>query len=113
MTKEGVKQYIELSYEFNDDDDSRHHNEVMDYFLQALEYDDAKYHEEHGEVIVAKEVWEDAERALRAIDDIKSEINQICEDIGYQRIHKDDVFKIIDKHIGERSEDEKQINRHR
>ena len=38
-----------------------------------------------------------------AIDDIKAEINQICDDNGYQRIHKDDVFKIIDRHIGERS----------
>ena len=44
-------------------------------------FDDAKYHKEHGEVIVAKELWEDAERALRAIYDIKTEINQICEDI--------------------------------
>ena len=68
-------------------------------------FDDAKYHLEHGEVIVAKELWKDAEKALRVIEDIKTEINQICEDIGYQRIHKDDVFKIIDKHIGERSEE--------
>lgn len=32
--------------------------------IKALEYDDAKYHEEHGEVIVDKAVWEDAKRAL-------------------------------------------------
>lgn len=35
--------------------------------LKALEqepYDDAKYHEEHGEVVVDKAVWEDAKRAL-------------------------------------------------
>ena len=31
------------------------------------------------------------------LDDIKAEINQICEDTGYQRIHKNDVFKIIYK----------------
>ena len=40
----------------------------------------------------------------KTIEDIKVEINQICDDNGFQRIHKDDVFKIIDKHIGERSE---------
>lgn len=33
--------------------------------IKALEYDDAKYHAEHGEVIVDKAVWEDAERALQ------------------------------------------------
>lgn len=32
--------------------------------IKSLEYDDAKYHEEHGEVIVDKAVWEDAKRAL-------------------------------------------------
>ncbi len=32
--------------------------------IKALEYDDAKYHEEHGEVIVAKGLWEDAKKAL-------------------------------------------------
>ena len=32
--------------------------------IQALEYDDTKYHEEHGEVIVDKDVWEDTKRAL-------------------------------------------------
>ena len=41
--------------------------EMFDVAIQALEqepYDDAKYHEEHGEVIVDKAVWEDAKRAL-------------------------------------------------
>ena len=32
--------------------------------MDALEYDDALYHEEHGEVIVDKDVWEDAKKAL-------------------------------------------------
>lgn len=32
--------------------------------LEQEPYDDAKYHEEHGEVIVDKAVWEDAKRAL-------------------------------------------------
>ena len=34
--------------------------------LKALKYDDVLYHEEHGEVIVEKAVWEDAKRALEA-----------------------------------------------
>lgn len=41
--------------------------EFYDTAIEALEqesYDDAKYHEEHGEVIVDKAVWEDAKRAL-------------------------------------------------
>ena len=38
---------------------------ALDMAIKALEYDDAKYHEEHGEVIVDKAVWEDAERALK------------------------------------------------
>ena len=37
---------------------------AFDMAIKALEYDDAKYHEEHGEVIVDKAVWEDAKRAL-------------------------------------------------
>ena len=39
-------------------------NNALDMAIKALEYDDAKYHAEHGEVIVDKAVWEDAERAL-------------------------------------------------
>ena len=38
--------------------------QAKDMAIKALEYDDAKYHEEHGEVIVDKAVWEDAKRAL-------------------------------------------------
>ena len=37
-------------------------------YKRLLEYDDAKYHEEHGEVIVDKDVWEDAKKALDATD---------------------------------------------
>ena len=33
-------------------------------YKRLLEYDDALYHEEHGEVIVDKDVWEDAKKAL-------------------------------------------------
>ncbi len=32
--------------------------------IQALSYDDVRYHEEHGEIIVDKAVWEDVKRAL-------------------------------------------------
>lgn len=38
--------------------------QAKDMAIKALEYDDAKYHEEHGEVVVDKAVWEDAKRAL-------------------------------------------------
>lgn len=51
--------------------------------------------------------FKECQRLRQAVEDIKAEINQICDDNGYQRIHKDDVFKIIDRHIGERSEDDK------
>ena len=74
-------------------------------------FDDAKYHEEHGEVIAAKELWEDAERALRAIDDIKTEIEELEENIAelpnmaeaYATVWN--CLDIINKHIGERSEE--------
>lgn len=39
-------------------------NEMSERAIKALEYDDAKYHEEHGEVIVDKGLWEDAKKAL-------------------------------------------------
>lgn len=51
--------------------------EMFDVAIQALSYDDAKYHEEHGEVVVAKEVWEDALQALKQrlmVEDIRAEI---------------------------------------
>ena len=35
--------------------------------IEALEYDDIKYHEEHGEVIVDKNVWEDMKKALGSV----------------------------------------------
>lgn len=34
--------------------------------IKALKYDDVLYHEEHGEVVIEKAVWEDAKRALEA-----------------------------------------------
>lgn len=46
---------------------TRPNEEDIEQAIKALEqepYDDAKYHEEHGEVIVDKAVWEDAKRAL-------------------------------------------------
>ena len=41
---------------------------ALEMAIQALEqesFDDLKYHAEHGEVIVDKAVWEDAEKALK------------------------------------------------
>lgn len=70
-------------------------------YKRLLEYDDTLYHKEHGEVIVDKDVWEDAKKALTAIEDIKAEIkdeacrgmnDRYCE--GLWR-----AVKLIDKHI--------------
>lgn len=47
-----------------DDNHESDYDTALDMAIKALEYDDAKYHEEHGEVIVDKAVWEDAKRAL-------------------------------------------------
>ena len=96
-------------------------SKFMDAFwmaVDALEYDDAKYHEEHGEVIVAKELWEDAEKALRAIEDIKTEILEEtkchygdkclganCPSNTDCMIMGEHAIWIINKHIGERSEE--------
>lgn len=38
--------------------------EALEMAIKALAYDDDKYHEEHGEVIVDKDVWEDMKKAL-------------------------------------------------
>lgn len=42
----------------------------------------------------------DAVRNGTPLDDIKAEINQIYDDMGYKRIYKEDVFKILDRHTG-------------
>lgn len=36
-------------------------------YKRLLEYDDALYHEEHGEVIVDKDLWEDIKKALGSV----------------------------------------------
>lgn len=54
--------------------------------LKALSYDDAKYHEEHGEVVVDEEIWEDANKAFlyeqtqrSMLEDIRAEIEDyVC-----------------------------------
>ena len=72
---ESKKAHFECS-EYNCDDSCHllydmgtvgEYNEAINMAIQALEqepYDDAKYHEEHGEVVVDKAVWEDAKKAL-------------------------------------------------
>ena len=42
--------------------------------------------------------WWDKEIGL--FKDIKAEINQICDDIVCKHIHKEDVFKIIERNTG-------------
>ena len=77
-------------------------------YKRLLAYDDAKYHEEHGEVIVAKDLWEDAKRALMAIEDIRAEIKEYrdaCSDGEWDyylagRIEAyNDALAVIDEHI--------------
>ena len=62
---------------------------ALEMAIQVLEqesFDDLKYHAEHGEVIVDKAVWEDAEKALKqqTCDDaisrkaILSKIKEVC-----------------------------------
>ena len=36
-------------------------------YKRLVEYDDVKYHEEHNEVIVSEDVWNDAKKALEAV----------------------------------------------
>ena len=50
------------------------HKEALEMAINALKYDDIKYHNEHNEVIVDCDVWEDAKKALKAIDSTKTEI---------------------------------------
>lgn len=58
--------------------------------------DDAKYHEEHGEVIVDKDVWEDAKKAL------EQEPCKECE-VGNPCLYCEHEFK--DKRIGQMCKD--------
>lgn len=71
MTREEFRDYVdflrsqdEISYDV--------YSELIDGIdtLEQEPYDDAKYHEEHGEVVVDKAVWEDAKRALEQITKI-------------------------------------------
>ena len=71
--------------------------------IQALKYDDAKYHEEHGEVVVDKAVWEDAKRALgqEPSDDCVSRAHLISKLEILDRRYGSDFYwetrKIVDK----------------
>ena len=67
MTKEQAKSelmqiYMSLSEE---------KKQALDVLMAQAdgEYDDAKYHEEHGEVVVDKAVWEDAKKSLEPCGD--------------------------------------------
>ena len=57
--------------------------QAKDMAIKALEYDDAKYHEEHGEVIVDKAVWEDAKRVLE--QEPRQDLQQAAERIIEQQ----------------------------
>ena len=75
-------------------------------YKRLLAYDDAKYHGEHGEVIVEKDLWEDAKRALMSIEDIKSEIDQKQYSFMADKDYDEGIrfglmlaYQILDKHI--------------
>lgn len=73
MTREQAILQIEYRKDFATPDQIQ----AIDMAINALKYDDTKYHEEHGEVIVSKDVWEDAKKALKqmdALDKIRAEI---------------------------------------
>lgn len=53
--------------------------ETYNMAIQALEYDDAKYHEEHGEVVIADVVWDDALKAKQAVSHLKDRPCEACE----------------------------------
>ena len=65
--------------------------ELCDMAIQALEYDDAKYHEEHGEVIVDKDVWEDAKKALEVVR------NTDVTDTNVGKMDGDRAVSLIDR----------------
>ena len=61
------------------------HFEACEMAIQALEYDDAKYHEEHGEVIVDKDVWEDVKKALEVVNHTDVTDTNVGNMIDYDR----------------------------
>ena len=62
-------------------------SEALDMAIKALEYDDVKYHEEHGEVIVDNEVWDDAKKALE---------QEPCEDAISRQATVERLCKLAD-----------------
>ena len=76
--------------------------------VKALKYDDTKYHEEHGEVIVSKDVWEDAKKALEAWEKVIEEIEQLRAKFkGSGGVYEHSAYgldyatEIINKHLSE------------
>lgn len=101
MTREQAILQIEYRKDFATPDQIQ----AIDMAINALKYDDTKYHEEHGEVIVSKDVWEDAKKALKqmdALDKIRAEIidkSYLSYDDNPRHIIDESwVLEIIDKY---------------
>lgn len=111
MTREQAILQIEYRKDFATPDQIQ----AIDMAINALKYDDTKYHEEHGEVIVSKDVWEDAKKALKqmdALEKIRTEIEQNAYPIvhGVNNHEKGmtlyGILQIIDKYKTESEETE-------
>lgn len=91
--------------------------EMFDVAIQALSYDDAKYHEEHGEVVVDEEIWDDANKAFlyeqtqrSMVEDIRAEIERYEADCRFAGGTEEceqcntnvfgSIYQIIDRHMG-------------
>lgn len=66
---------------------------------EAIEFFEALKQDEYAFSARDKEMFDVAIKALKALDDIKSEIKFITDTNGVKHIHQDDVFKIIDRHM--------------
>ena len=109
MTREQAILQIEYRKDFATPDQIQ----AIDMAINALKYDDTKYHEEHGEVIVSKDVWEDVKKALKQMDalhKIRAEIEQNAYPIvhGVNNHEKGmtlyGILQIIDKYRKEQTD---------
>ena len=75
-----------------------HRCEAYDMAIQALEYDDTKYHREHGEVIVDKDVWEDAKKALEV-----ASCRQVTGKLNDRAVSLNAVIDAVDRWIKDKS----------
>lgn len=93
MTNETARQEIDsLDYYLQNhtNDYSEESHTAMMMAMETLSYDDAKYHEEHGEVVVDKAVWEDMKKALEQITKIADIVEGTIDHFDY-----DDAMDVL------------------